>query len=78
MWTAPDISIKIAIRQSGHTHQSLADSLGLTWLTVTQWVRKGVVPPARVPAVSAVTGIPMDQLNPDIFLPGLRQARRHI
>lgn len=42
----------------------LARSIGITRGAVAQWDR---IPAERVRAVSEATGIPMDQLRPDLF-----------
>jgi len=45
----------------------LARLVGVTKGAVQQWKSEGI-PAARVPLVSALTGIPMQELRPDLFL----------
>lgn len=42
----------------------LADAIGVTYGAIPQW--KGIVPTERLFAVSAFTGIPMEELRPDL------------
>jgi len=39
---------------------------GLTYQAIQEWQRNGV-PPVRVPAVAAVSGISRHDLRPDVF-----------
>lgn len=45
---------------------ALAKSLGVTASAVSNW-RKTGIPSDRMPAVSRITGIPMQELRPDLF-----------
>ena len=48
----------------------LADRLGdCRPSAVSNWLKTGI-PPARVPAVSAITGIAMADIRPDLYRPG--------
>lgn len=51
----------------------LSNALGLTPSAIKQWV---VIPAERMADVSRLTGIPMDELRPDIFEIGLMAKRR--
>ncbi len=44
-----------------------AERLGLKRTTVTMWRKRGVIPVAHVPAVSAATGVPRHELRPDLY-----------
>jgi DNA-binding transcriptional regulator YdaS (Cro superfamily) len=54
-----------AIAKAG-TAAELGRAVGVSRFAVQQWKDAGI-PPARVPAVSRVTGIPLHELRPDIF-----------
>lgn len=43
---------------------ALARELGITHNAIYSWK---VVPPRRVPAVEAITGIPRRELNPEVY-----------
>ncbi len=45
---------------------ALARQAGVTRFAVYAWERTGI-PAARLPRVSQITGIPMDELRPDLF-----------
>lgn len=47
--------------------RALGDELGVNKTTVRYWERKGI-PPERVAQVEKATGIPREQLRPDIFM----------
>lgn len=51
----------------------LADGLKVTPAAIKQWV---VIPAERMADVSRLTGIPMDELRPDIFETGILAKRR--
>lgn len=48
---------------------ALARGLGLSKSVIGNWRRRGGIPPAQVPRVSKLTGIPMHELRPDIYEP---------
>lgn len=56
-------NLALAIRAAGG-YSALASRLGLTKASVHQWTR---VPAERVLAVEAVTGVPRQQLRPDLY-----------
>lgn len=71
-------ALEAAIRAAGGA-SALARRLGLTPGVVTQW-RKGRVPAERVLAISEATGVPPEQLRPDLYQagaarPGLAEAQ---
>lgn len=47
-------------------YQESRGKTGLTYQAIQEWRRNGV-PPVRVPAVSAVSGISRHELRPDVF-----------
>lgn len=47
-------------------HRALARAIGISHQTISKWTR---VPPIRVLAVEAATGIPREVLRPDIYPP---------
>jgi len=51
----------------------LAIGLGVTPTAIKQW---DIIPAERMADVSRLTGIPMDELRPDIFEIGLLAKRR--
>lgn len=55
--------VEKAIRRAGSA-SALARELGVTPAAVIQWER---VPSERVGKVSAITGIPLHELRPDLF-----------
>lgn len=52
---------------NGVTQTALAASLGVTQGAVSQWMSAGVVPVRRAAQLNRLTGIPLDQLRPDVF-----------
>jgi DNA-binding transcriptional regulator YdaS (Cro superfamily) len=62
------MSLKIKIRASRVSQAAIADHEGISRVAVSRWVKRGVVPPARVKSVSELTGIAMADLNP-LFAP---------
>lgn len=58
-----DLGMQAALRAAGGP-SALARALGLVPSAVTQWRS---VPPRRVPAVAAITGIPRHVLRPDLY-----------
>lgn len=51
----------------------LAALLNITQGAISQWER---VPPSRVQIVSHLTGIPAEQLRPDIFAPVIKPRKK--
>lgn len=49
------------------TQAGLARRINKTQQTVSFWKKRGVIPAEDVPAVEAATGIPRNELRPDIF-----------
>lgn len=45
---------------------TLARLIGVTRFAVNQWKQNGI-PSDRLPAVSRITNIPMEELRPDLF-----------
>lgn len=35
--------------------------------SVSEWIKKGIVPPKRVKKLSVLSGVPEERLNPDDF-----------
>jgi DNA-binding transcriptional regulator YdaS (Cro superfamily) len=58
-----NIQTDSAIRAAGGT-SALAKKIGVTPQAISQW---GVIPHARVAQVSLATGIPREELRPDLF-----------
>lgn len=50
----------------GLTLQQFADQCGVHFTAVHKWELRGV-PPERVPAIEAATGIPRHELRPDLW-----------
>lgn len=57
------VSVEEVFRAAGG-RQRLMDSLGLSKQSMSDWLRHGEVPIKHCPKVSALTGIPLDKLNP--------------
>lgn len=47
--------------------RALARALGIRGQAITQWKRKGIVPPARVIEVERITGVHRHLLNPALY-----------
>jgi len=63
-----DTGLQKAITASGSI-ASLARALGITGAAICQWPR---IPAGRVIAIEDATGVPRDQLRPDLY----RRSRR--
>lgn len=57
-------ALQRAIKEIG-SQQALADALGVKSPSITDWHR-GRVPADRCPAVEALTGVPCEELRPDL------------
>lgn len=55
-----------AVSEAGG-QSALARRLGIAPAAISRWVRQGRVPPLRVLAVEAVTGVSRKALRPDIY-----------
>jgi len=55
-----------AVHQVGG-QSALARKLGIAPAAVSRWLRQGRVPPLRVLAVEAATGVARTALRPDIY-----------
>ncbi|MGA6183328.1 transcriptional regulator [Stenotrophomonas sp. NPDC077421] len=53
---------------------SLADSLGVGQNVVSNWRKRGRVPPSRVIKIEGVTGVSRHELRPDVFGPAAGHA----
>lgn len=60
-----DTPLKKALAKAGG-YRALARAIGITHPAVLNWTR---VPPIRVLAVEAATGIPREELRPDVYPP---------
>ena len=47
--------------------QALAAMIGRSQQLVSYWKSKGIIPAEVVPAIEAATGIPRQELRPDVF-----------
>lgn len=56
-------ALKKAIKKAGG-QSALARKLGISQQSIQQWV---VVPPKRVKQVSEITGVPREELAPELF-----------
>lgn len=70
--TRSDAGLEHAIQAAGSV-TALADGLGLTVQTVSQWLR---VPPERALDVERLTGVSRHVLRPDIYGPEPRRPLR--
>jgi len=59
-------ALREAIAQAGG-QTSLARAIGCTQGHVSQWLRRGKVPADKVLKIERATGVPREQLRPDIF-----------
>lgn len=66
--SAPDPKVAAASRAiaAAGGAPALARKVGVNRWAVQQWKASGI-PAARVPLVSRITGIPMEELRPDLF-----------
>jgi DNA-binding transcriptional regulator YdaS (Cro superfamily) len=55
-----------AVNEAGG-QSALARKLGIAPAAINRWVRQGRVPPLRVLAVEAATGVSRKALRPDIY-----------
>ncbi len=55
-----------AIKELGGAVQA-ADTLGVTHPAISQWLRKGYVPPIRCKRVAELSGVAVEELNPEVF-----------
>lgn len=53
--------------QAAGGQTALARRIGKTQGHVSQWLRRGYVPPLLVPQIEQATGIPRHELRPDLF-----------
>jgi predicted transcriptional regulator len=58
--------IRTLFAESGLTQTQIAKACGITQAGVSRWTERRI-PAERVAQVSELTGIPPDQLRPDIF-----------
>lgn len=61
-------NVERAIRSVG-TQKAVAEALGVQQATVSRWKKSGRVPPERVLALEAISGIHRSVLRPDIYPP---------
>ncbi len=61
----PTTAMRTAIKSYGVV--KLATELKVQHPAVSQWLRKGVVPPLRCQAVAKLTGAALADLNPKVF-----------
>lgn len=61
------ITLKHMLQERGLTLTKVAQLCSVDKATVTRWAQ-GKVPAERVPAISALTGIPRHELRPDLYL----------
>lgn len=61
--SSPEMALQRAIKKAGG-YTALAKLIGVSRPAVARW---GVVPPLRVLAVEQASGIPRQQLRPDLY-----------
>lgn len=61
--SSPELALQHAIKKAGG-YTALAKQLGVSRPAVARW---SLCPPMRVLAVEAVTGVPRQQLRPDLY-----------
>jgi hypothetical protein len=59
-------AVKKAIRAAGNKNR-LAEALGITWPAVYKWTR---IPRKRLQQVAQITGLSVEELDPDLFQDG--------
>jgi len=59
--------IEEVILKSGGTQASLASVLGVSDNAVSKWVKRGLIPIARVIEIETKLGIKRELLRPDLF-----------
>lgn len=61
--SGPEVALQHAIKKAGG-YTALAKQLGVSRPAVARW---SLCPPMRVLAVEAATGVPRQQLRPDLY-----------
>ncbi len=64
--------VELAISRAGGM-RALGRALGINYQSIQSWKK---IPAERVVALEEVTGIPREQLRPDIFKPKKRQTKK--
>lgn len=59
-------ALKAAINRAG-SQSKLADRIGKTQGHISQWLRRGAVPPTMVLKIEGATGISRHDLRPDLY-----------
>jgi DNA-binding transcriptional regulator YdaS (Cro superfamily) len=65
-----NIQLSEKLKDRGMRFADLARSIGVDKATVTRWAQRGI-PAERLLDIERVTGIPREELRPDIFAPAL-------
>lgn len=60
------MSVEEVVERAGG-RRAVALRLGITRQAVYQWIAQNEVPAARVPALSALSGVPGEQIRPDLY-----------
>ena len=60
--------INNAVRKLG-SRTSLAHHLELSTSSVNKWLAEGIIPAKHCIELSRITGVPLHELNPDVFDP---------
>jgi DNA-binding transcriptional regulator YdaS (Cro superfamily) len=72
--SATEKAVEEAVRVAGSL-RNVADQLGVSSQAISQWTRWQKVPPKRVLALEAISGVSRHDLRPDIYGPPPDQKR---
>ena len=72
--SATEKAVEEAVRVAGSL-RNVADRLGVSSQAISQWTRWQKVPPKRVLALEALSGVSRHDLRPDIYGPAPKAPR---